>query len=352
MRKIVIDGRSLASGKTNGIVRVNIELLKELDRIVPPGIIEVVIPEGSKSNLTYNNISVIQHGKPRHLLWRQVSFPQYVRSHQAISLNLNNKAPLICPDILCMHDINSVVNPQNYNKTWIKRIFDVDKLSKRIILKHAKKIFVPSEFTKNEIKKYFSCGNRDITVINWGWQHYNDIHADYTCIEKHGLTGKRFFFAMSSLAPHKNFKWVIDVAKKNPDSIFVIAGAADPKVFGDEYTPEKLKAVKYIGYVTDEEAKALMEKCEAFLFPSFYEGFGIPPLEAMSVGTEVIIADIPVLREIFGDSAHYIDPHNSDIDIEGILQSETQLSKQVILNKYSWEKAAEELWEILKEYAG
>ena len=92
----------------------------------------------------------------------------------------------------------------------------------------------------------------------------------------------------------------------------------------------------------------LMQNCKAFLFPSFYEGFGIPPLEAMSTGCQIVVSDIPVMHEIFGDSVHYIDPNSADIDLKELLAQPVS-STAPILEKYSWEKSAKVLFDCLKE---
>ena len=92
--------------------------------------------------------------------------------------------------------------------------------------------------------------------------------------------------------------------------------------------------MKLLGYVSDEEAKTLMRDCKAFLFPSIYEGFGIPPLEAMSAGCKrIIVSDTEVMHEIFGDSVEYIN----------IKKEEITFSENDVLSTYSWEKSALQL---------
>ena len=98
--------------------------------------------------------------------------------------------------------------------------------------------------------------------------------------------------------------------------------------------------MKLLGYVSDEEAKTMMRDCKAFLFPTFYEGFGIPPLEAMSVGAKnIYVSDTAVMHEIFGDSVHYINPYKyNDIFDDDAADSEECIRK--VLLKYSWKKSA------------
>ena len=103
--------------------------------------------------------------------------------------------------------------------------------------------------------------------------------------------------------------------------------------------------MKLLGYVSDKEAKTLMRDCKAFLFPSIYEGFGIPPLEAMSAGCKrIIVSDTEVMHEIFGDSVEYIDidPINSSLDPGHI----SDVKK--VLMQYSWESSAIKLQSVTK----
>jgi glycosyltransferase involved in cell wall biosynthesis len=89
-----------------------------------------------------------------------------------------------------------------------------------------------------------------------------------------------------------------------------------------------------------------MSGCCAFLFPTLYEGFGLPPLEAISYGTRVVVSDTPCMHEVYEDVAYYVDPHKPDIDLEALL-IESVGDPQRILDKYRWQKSAEEFYAIL-----
>ena len=112
---------------------------------------------------------------------------------------------------------------------------------------------------------------------------------------------------------------------------------------------ESTENVKYLGYLTDEEMKSVIKNSEALLYPTLYEGFGIPPLEALAIGTKAVVSDIPAIREIYGDTVYYINPNDSNINIEELLTQNTDDRKSV-LEKYSWEKSAKKLLEILYKY--
>lgn len=94
--------------------------------------------------------------------------------------------------------------------------------------------------------------------------------------------------------------------------------------------------------------KALMKNCKAFIHPAKYEGFGITPMEAMSVGAPIIISNAACLPEIYGNSAHYIDPDVSDVDLNFILSEKVEPSENV-LDNYSWRKSAENFANAIRE---
>ena len=138
--------------------------------------------------------------------------------------------------------------------------------------------------------------------------------------------------------------------KKNPSELFVIAGNS-VKNAKTKIDFSALPNVIFTGYLSDGCAKWLMKNCRAFLFPSTYEGFGIPPLEAFSVGTKVICSNAASLPEVCGDAAAYIDPYDYEIDLSAPETEKKEAYYGAVLSKYSWKRSAERLKEILSEYA-
>ena len=126
-----------------------------------------------------------------------------------------------------------------------------------------------------------------------------DIRHDKNIIHDLCLSGKDFYFSLGSKSPHKNYKFIIECAKNNPDDIFVVSGNMNNSVFNNVKEEEEIKNVIYTGYLNDEQLVTLYKECKAFIFPSLYEGFGIPPLEALTVGCKkIILSNIPVFKEI------------------------------------------------------
>ena len=205
------------------------------------------------------------------------------------------------------------------------------------------------EFAKNEIQKAYKVQDNRIKVIPNGWDHFKNLQADDKIFEKFGqLKSKEFYFTLGSLSKRKNLKWIAEYAKKHEDETFAVSGKAISGLVPPELEALKnLKNVVLLGYVTDGEVKALMKKCKAFVFPSYYEGFGIPPLEALSCGTKVVVSNRASLPEIYKDSAVYIDADSTDCNLAKLLEKKVD-SPQKILENYTYENAAKKLLEAIK----
>ena len=331
MAKIIINGRFLFHIVT-GVERYAHEIIKELDKIVEPGNVIMAVPAEVKSIPQYRNIKVISVGKLHNRAWEHISFPRYVKKNNAISLNLCNVAPISDPGIVCIHDVKIKAHPEYFSKKFL--IWYNFLISREC--KNAKMIITVSEFSKSEIMKYYHVSADRITVIPNAWQHYKKIGYDKDALNKFGLKKGEYYFAMCSLEPNKNFKWIADAALNNPKQLFAIAGSINNSVFSNGLGFNAPSNMRLIGYVNDEEAKTLMRDCKAFLFPTIYEGFGIPPLEAFSCGCDrIVVSDTEVMHEIFGDTVYYIDPKKFNVDLQNIPKI-VEVSKMKTLNKYSW----------------
>lgn len=336
--KVIVNGRFLLH-RVTGVERYAREILLELDKLIQPGELEIAIPPETKEVPNYKNIKVVRIGRLKNRLWEHISFPGYVRKQKAVSLNLCNVAPLPNPGIVAIHDMKIKAHPEYFSKKfrlWYELLFKNET-------SRAKKIITVSEFSKHEIMKYYHVDESKIVVIPNAWQHYERVGYDENTLTKYKLDKDNYFFAMGSMEPNKNFKWIAETARKMPEQIFAIAGSINEKVFSDGLGFECPSNMKLLGYVSDEEAKTLMRDCKAFLFPSIYEGFGIPPLEAMSAGCKrIVVSDTEVMHEIFGDSVTYI---------SGDTPQKCNLQKNYNpLMEYSWKKSAKKLWSLISGY--
>lgn len=340
---MVINGKFLTQ-KITGIQRYARELLAEFDKLINRNEIELAVPSDAKDIPEYKNIRVVKIGRLHGLLWEMISFPRYVRKKRAVALNFCNVTPFFLkPGFTAVHDIMYRVNPSHYTslRNRISRYWHMLQYS--YIAKHEEKIITVSNFSKHEIEKYYPASKGKITVIPSAWQHILNIEDSKDWQKRYPfLADKKFFFSLATLSKNKNCRWIIEAAKKNPDYLFAIAGKHYETIYNE--IPSN---VYMLGYVSDEDACALMKHCRAFIFPSFYEGFGLPPLEALALGAEVISSNAASLPEVFGESVRYINPNDTDVNIDEILKNKTE-DREKTLQKYSWEKSAALLYDLVK----
>ena len=340
MARICINGTFLSEKRT-GIYRFAEEIIKALDLQENKDELVLVVPPKTEIPFKLKYIKVAEFGVKKGIIWEQIFFALYLWIHQAIALNLCNVTPVLAPTgFSVIHDISYKVNPKYFNHFYGKLSRTWHCFQYWVISHFSRRIFTVSEFSKSEIMRVYHVSPEKITVTPNGWQHMLSIKpSPHEILNRFNLQSKRYFMSLSTIAPNKNLKWVLNAARNTPDTIFAIAGSLNPARFGEDLNVEGLDNVKFLGYVSDGDFVTLAKNCKAFIFPSFYEGFGIPPLEAMSVGASVVISNIPVLKEIFNNSAYYIDPYEKTGNLESLLTGDVSDSEDV-LNRFSWDKSA------------
>lgn len=346
--KYAINGRFVVR-KLTGQERFATELLRELDKICKKDEFVLVVPEYAETLPDYKNIKIVKYGKVKSHFWEQISLYRYCKKHHLVSVNLTSTCPLLDSGIVCCHDaasyeIRELLTQNLYGRLsyiWHQMMIEAVKRSKYPII-------TVSRYSKSRLSKFMKVPESRFHVISNAWQHYLRVNADESIFEKlpKGYDRGEYYMALSSLSPQKNFIWVKEVAKRNPQKKFLIVGRAEgfTKLGTDELQESNLH---FTGYLTDGEIKSLMTRCRAFIHPAVYEGFGIPPIEALSCGAELIVSTAACLPEVYGNSAHYIDPHNYDVDLDELLKEPVAPASEV-LDKYSWSKEAKKLLNLLR----
>lgn len=359
--RIVINGRFLTQTMT-GVQRYARELVQALDRMIGTGLVDtgrfslaMVTPAAGVSNLALKHIPVRATGRLGGHLWEQVELPWASRG--ALLLNLCNTGPAFKRrQTVTIHDAAVHAVPQGYGaafRFWYKALLPV-------LGRAAEQVFTVSQFSHGELARHYRIPSAKCVVIGEGHEHVNTVPADPAILARHGLAGKRFLLAVSSMNPNKNFGAVVKAIEqlREPDFAFVVAGGANPAVFqaaGATLPP----FVRHLGYVTDGELRALYEAAACFVYPSIYEGFGLPPLEAMASGCPVICSDAASLPEVCGDAVLYCDPARPDTlatQIERVMASEalradlSRRGRERAL-QFTWERCARETWSVIEEVA-
>jgi len=349
--KVILINGYFFCRRLTGIERYAYEITSRLDKLCKPDEIAIIVPVDAVNIPKYENIRIIRHGRTiRHIFWQMITLQWFLITHKEYTvLEFGNTALPFTSGIVFLHDIYCEFFSEDFKsfRDRIARIYN--RWQYRLIAKHSKHIVTVSNFSKNQIIQYFKAKPENISVIYNGWSHFKNITADNSVFNDFPMLSKPFFFSLGSLSKRKNIRWILEYAKKHPDSIFAISGTGLSTFKVNELDGEIPKNIILLGYLDDSKVKALMEKCKAFILPSYYEGFGIPPLEALSCGAQIIIAKATSLPEIYGNTAHYIDPFNTDVDLDDLLSQPVE-KPDVILAKYSYDTSARMVYKLIQEH--
>jgi glycosyltransferase involved in cell wall biosynthesis len=347
MPNILINGYFLCRRLT-GIERYAYEITRRLDTISRPKEISIIIPGDFDDIPPYQNLNVIKYKKKiPHILWQLVTLQFFLLTHRRYTiLDFGNTCLPFAPGIVFLHDIYCEFFPEDFNGFRDKVVRLYNKWQYRLIAKRAKIIGTVSHFSKNQIVQTYHIDPGRVTVIYSSWNHFKTIKADYSVFEHYPALSKPFYFSLGSLSKRKNIAWIIEYAAKHPEDIFALSGDTLPTSKAD-LEGSRPANILLLGYLDDQKVRALMERCKAFILPSYYEGFGLTPVEALSCGARVIVARAASLPEILGNTAHYIDPFNTDVDLDKLLEEPVE-SPGELLEKYSYDAAAEKVYELIK----
>lgn len=347
--KIYINGRFLTQ-RITGVQRYALEMTKAIDEIISNDTYlqsneyVIITPQNILYSLELKNIRVMRKGILHGHAWEQLELPLYTLD--GFLINFCGCAPLLkFNQTVTIHDAAVSAMPNSFSwafRTWYKLMFMWLGRS----LEH---IFTVSEFSKKELHKYYDIPLSKIHVTYNGIDHIKKFKADESIIDREDLKGKKYVLAVSSMNPSKNFPLVLDVARLMPDVEFIIAGGSNEKVFKSAGLDVPQNA-RLIGYVSDEELMALYRHASVFVYPSLYEGFGIPPLEAMACGCPVVVSDIEVFHEVYGDSVEYCGCHNISQWVEALTKIVNKKNvssdfKNYQCCKYIWKEQANRLLE-------
>jgi glycosyltransferase involved in cell wall biosynthesis len=351
MKTIYINGKFLSQPLT-GVQRFAFEILSELDnlldQIADNYLFILLVPKnGVITDLNYNKIKVV---KSKNILtgfmWEQIWLP--FNTINCNLINLAGGAPLLKFDQFCtFHDAAIFENSFSYKKLfvlWYKILFIYQ--SKRCI-----KIFTVSNFSRERLSHYLKIPLARISVIPNSFNHIRLVQSDISILSRLQLKNKSYFFAISSDSPSKNINKLLNafnLLASSSNICLVLAGNSSTVFASNLDSSLNNSNVINAGRVSDGELKALYSSAKAFIFPSLYEGFGIPPLEAMSCNCPVIASDLPVIREVCGSSVLYIDPCSINSIVEALnkaLVDDLYLTKlaedaAVRVNKFSWKDSA------------
>jgi glycosyltransferase involved in cell wall biosynthesis len=287
-------------------------------------------------------------------LWEQFELPGHTNG--GVLINLGNMAPLrLKSQVVVIHDAGVYATPEAYS--WKFRCWY--KFAHWNFIRNGAAVATVSEFARGELQRCLGAQAHDISVISEGADHMNRIVADEQVLSR--LPPGRFVLAVGNLAAHKNLASLSVLAARLQERQvnLVITGSLSWHGF-QQVKPDTLpQPACYIGRVSDGELKALYEHAVCLVFPSRYEGFGLPGIEAMACGCPVAASRIPSLQETCGDAAHYFDAAQPSDIAEKVcqivddetLRSHLRTAAQAWVRAFTWDRAAQRLAAIAQSCA-
>ncbi len=270
------------------------------------------------------------------------------------------------PAVVTVHDLAIYQHPE-----WFppKQDFSVKVLVPRSLAK-AKQIIAVSHSTANDIKKEFHIPASHITVIHEGYEAVKMPSKLAThAVRKKFKLSEQYFFYVGTLEPRKNIAGMIQafdtLVRRKPrryKNVQLVLAGAKGYQFQDNYKAiqsVKSGSVRYVGYLSSKDKQALLQGALGFVFPSLYEGFGLPVLEAMAAGTPVITANVASLPEVAGKAAILVNPTSSlalqtamDKLMSAKVRSTYSKRGKRQAKQFSWERCAKETLKVYQQAVG
>ena len=382
--RVGLDGLPLTSLKT-GVGHYTFELARALASAETCSSFEIVYPS------TYSPISLIESGEEvrlpdnlklervhvgslgRH--WWSAGLPRYVRRRKVeLFHGTNYDVPLWrqCATVLTIHDLSHLLHPETHERRSVWRA----RRRLPVMARAADAIITPTESVRREVCERLKTAPEKVFAIPEAARAcFRPLAFAETEEARQRLgVGDDFLLTVGTLEPRKNLAVLVnafaEVSRALPQrkTKLVIAGGrgwlSGPLFTAIERSPVRHR-ILLTDYLHDEDLRALYASCRAFIYPSIYEGFGLPPLEAMACGAPVIVSRISALVETTGDAAWLFDPQSVGDLAQNILElvdddngedgenARRRLSTagQRRAAQFSWERTARQTLQVYAEAA-
>jgi glycosyltransferase involved in cell wall biosynthesis len=313
MRRVVVNGRFFAQQRT-GVQRYGVETLRALDRLLSrwPQYLQgtrwqLAIPRDAADLPLLENFEIHQLQFLRGHLWEQFSLALFARG--AYLVNPSYSGPLGKRDqLITVHDAAVRAYPQMFSRSYRM----INQLMMSVLAPRVETLMTVSRFSANELRRHFRLARNDAVVGREGWEHAVESPAadEGAVLRRHGLHSAGFLLTVGSAKANKNFGLVAQAVRLLGDEQrlpVVVAGAFDARLYQSAPSTGD-RSLRWLGFVPDAELGVLYRHAAWLIFPSLYEGFGLPPLEAMAHGCPVLAAHAASTSEIYGGAVLYFDP--------------------------------------------
>ncbi len=362
-KRIGIDCR-MYSSKFTGIGRYVFELVQNLQNLDNQNEYYLFFndPIYEQAKLVAPNFYKVRTNAPHYSFKEQTKFFRQLLKHRLDLMHFTHfNAPILYrkPSIVTIHDLTLHFFPGKKMTSKLYRL--AYRQTIKSITKKSKKIIAVSKNTSKDLQDLLKIPDHKIEVlyegVNSEFKPISDQDRLQATVQKHGIN-KPFLLYTGNWRNHKNLIGLIKAFKqlvKNHQIQLVVTGRKDPL-----YAPEIIQEagphtkngdIVFAGLVPENELIDLINTATIYTYPSFYEGFGLPPLEAMKCHTPVVASNTSCIPESCGDAAIYFDPYDTNDMVEKIstLLLNPQLQQQMIekgrrhVQQFSWEKMAREV---------
>lgn len=346
---LVVDARFLTQNIT-GVQRYSIELSLQIRKRLGNAAL-FVTPRGIRHSDIARQLGAVTIGTRSGHVWEQWDLPNYLRKiGTPLLLCMGNAAPILYKNkIITLHDVTFLRYPDTFSNKF--RWFY--KALVPCVLCSSKHIFTVSHFSLKEIAAVYGVDKQKMSVL------YNAVSSIFKPIVDQRLQDEKYVLVVSSVKENKNFMVAVDAfnmaRQQYSDLLLYIVGDMETESFRnmrvlvDEW--QKSPYIRLLGRISDSDLARYYSNAAAFIFPSLYEGFGIPAIEAQACGCPVISSNASSLPEVLGDSALMCDPHHASEFADAIVRlvSQPALKEKLIskgyenVKRFSYEKSADDL---------
>ncbi|WP_122209519.1 glycosyltransferase family 1 protein [Pseudomonas viridiflava] len=306
-----------------------------------------VAPHGIRLHESAKALNVQCIGQNKGHLWEQIDLPLYLRRQKnPLLISISSTGPMFYRNqIATHHDINYVRFPQSYTRLFRLAYRTITP----ILLSRVRTLVTSSSFSRGEISQFYGFPENKVLIVPAA------VNDSFRPRVLH-TGGPRYLLAVSSPAAHKNFNRMIQAflsLRDHTDLQLHIVGAttgifADPNL---QRLACRDPRIRFLGRLSDAELIEQYQGATAFVFPSLYEGFGIPPLEAQACGCPVVAANAASIPEVLQASALYFDPLDVShmaaamhrVLVDAPLRDALRLHGLNNVKRFSWELSAQRL---------